>query len=77
MRVLDSLFLEGPKILHRFGLAMFKLSQKEILAQDTPEDLYVVLRQMPSKVPNDILIDVLFFFSFLIFIFIYLLFNRI
>eukprot|EP00011_Vannellida_sp_DIVA3-517-6-12_P013403 CAMPEP_0114604878 /NCGR_PEP_ID=MMETSP0168-20121206/770_1 /TAXON_ID=95228 ORGANISM="Vannella sp., Strain DIVA3 517/6/12" /NCGR_SAMPLE_ID=MMETSP0168 /ASSEMBLY_ACC=CAM_ASM_000044 /LENGTH=582 /DNA_ID=CAMNT_0001815719 /DNA_START=97 /DNA_END=1841 /DNA_ORIENTATION=+ len=46
LRVFDSLFLEGSKILFRVGLALFKYHEKAILKETTFEGLYSYINHM-------------------------------
>ncbi|KAJ3434778.1 rab-gtpase-tbc domain-containing protein-related [Anaeramoeba flamelloides] len=50
LRILDVFFFEGNKILFRVALALFKLSQKEILEQNDPGLLFMKIKELPNNV---------------------------
>ncbi|KAJ6241858.1 rab-gtpase-tbc domain-containing protein-related [Anaeramoeba flamelloides] len=50
LRILDVFFFEGNKILFRVALALFKLSQKEILEQNEPGLLFMKIKELPNNV---------------------------
>lgn len=61
LRVWDCLFLEGPKILFRFALAIFKAGEDQIQAVNDPMEIFQVVQGMPrAMVDVNGLIDVCF-----------------
>ena len=45
LRILDCLFAQGPSILIKVGLAMFKVVEKEILGYDRMEEIFVLWKE--------------------------------
>jgi len=49
MRVWDVIFAEGAVVLFRVALAILSINAPEILAIDSPSELYVFLRTMTGQ----------------------------
>uniref|UniRef100_A0A061QXG8 Tbc protein n=1 Tax=Tetraselmis sp. GSL018 TaxID=582737 RepID=A0A061QXG8_9CHLO len=45
-RVWDCLLLEGPKILYRVALALFRMAEDRLLAADNPGDFLIAMRNV-------------------------------
>lgn len=49
LRVWDVFFYEGPKTFFRIALAIFKLSEKEILSVNDPMEVFQIIQTVPKK----------------------------
>eukprot|EP01136_Pigoraptor_vietnamica_P020847 Opistho-1_new@70311 len=47
LRIWDSLFCEGPKVLFRIALAIFKVREHELVAIKDPSALYNTVKNLP------------------------------
>ncbi|KAI9243550.1 rab-GTPase-TBC domain-containing protein [Phascolomyces articulosus] len=52
LRVWDSLYIEGSKVLFRVALTIIKMNEKRIWSLDDPIEIFPVLQSMPRRLVN-------------------------